>query len=69
MMALHLNANAEVTHGFSHVVIESPSLGLLLRYILNNFSHVKLDFAESISLSENGCLDELYFQQLYGHNS
>lgn len=30
---------------------------------------VKLDFADSISLSENGCLDELYFQQLYGHNS
>lgn len=61
LAALHLNEAAEVKHGFSHVLIESPSMGLLLRYIISNFTGVKLDFADSISLSENGCLDELYF--------
>ena len=69
LAALHLNEAAEVTHGYSHVLIDSPSLGLLLRYIISNFAGVKLDFADSISLSENGCLDELYFQQLFRHNS
>lgn len=69
IVALQLNEAAEVKHGFSHVIVESQSIGLLLRYIISNYSSVKLDFADSISLSENGCLDELYFQQLYGHNS
>ena len=62
LAALHLSEAAEVTHGFSHVLIESQSLGLLLRYIISNFVGVKLEFGDSISLAENGCLDELYFQ-------
>ena len=61
LAALHLSEAAEVTLGFSHLLVETQSLGLLLRYIISNFKGVKLDFADSISLSENGCLDELYF--------
>ena len=31
--AFKLNEAAEVTNGFSHVIIETQSLGLILRYI------------------------------------
>jgi len=36
---------------------------------MSNYEKVKLEFGESINLSENGCIDELYFQQFYGNNS
>ena len=68
--ALHLTDAAQVMQGFSHLIIESQSLGLLLRFILNNYSSsIKMDFADSISLSESGCLDELRFQQLFGQGN
>ena len=56
-----MTQQAEVTHGCSHLIIESPSIGLIIRYIISNYEKIKLDFGESIMLSENGCLDELYF--------
>lgn len=59
--ALQLSETAQVMHGISHLLIESQSLGLLLRFVVNNYTTIKLDFADSISLSENGCLEELYF--------
>jgi len=49
-------------HGYSHLIFESPSLGLFLRYVLNQYKGaVKLDFSDSICLSENGSLEELFF--------
>lgn len=67
--ALHMTEAAEVNYGFSHVIVETQSMGLLLRYILDNYKSVRLTFSDSIPLSENGFLEELYFSQLYGHNS
>jgi len=61
MAALQMTESAEVTHGFSHVVLESQSLGLVLKYVINNYQGIKLDFADSIALSDNGSLEELYF--------
>ena len=64
MVALLLNDNAQVVHGYSHLVFETVSLGLLLRYILNGQKTIKLEFADSISFSENGSIEDLYFQHL-----
>ena len=35
--AFHLTDAGQVMQGFSHLIIESQSLGLLLRYILNGY--------------------------------
>ncbi len=57
-----MNDSAQVMHGYSHLIFESPSLGLFLRYVLNQYKDaIKLEFSDSIALSENGCLEELYF--------
>jgi len=39
-------------------------MGLILKYVMNNYATVRLDFADSIALSDDGCLEELFFQQL-----
>ena len=33
-------------------------MGLILKYVMNNYKSVRLDFADSIALSEDGCLEE-----------
>ena len=49
-------------HGYSHLIFESPSLGLFLKYVLNYYKDtVKLEFSDSIALSEDGCLEDVYF--------
>ena len=55
---------AEVTHGFSHVLVESQSMGLLLKYVIGSYPTIKIDFGESIQLRENGCVEELFFSSL-----
>lgn len=67
MIALHLSEAVQVMQGFSHLILETASLGLFLRYILISWPSIKLDFADSICLSENGCIEELYFSQLVDH--
>lgn len=57
MTALHLTDAAQVILGISHLVLESESTGLLLCYFLKIHRGVKLDFVDSIRLSENGCLE------------
>ena len=69
LAAILLSDAAQAMHGFSHLIVESVSLGLLLRFITSNYDGVKLDFADSIALTENGSFEELFFHQLYGHNS
>lgn len=69
IVALQMTEAAEATYGFSHVIVETQSVGLLLRYIIDTYRAVKLTFSDSIALSENGFFEELYFSQLYGHNS
>lgn len=39
-------------------------MGLILKYVMNNYATVRLEFADSIALSDDGCLEELFFQQL-----
>lgn len=54
---MHLTDAAQVILGISHLVLESESTGLLLCYFLKIHRGVKLDFVDSIRLSENGCLE------------
>lgn len=67
--ALQMTEAAEVNFGFSHVIIDTQSMGLLLRYITDNYRHAKLEFSDSVTLNENGLIEELYFSQLYGNSS
>ena len=61
LAAILLSDSAQVMHGFSHLIVESASLGLLLRFITSNYAEVRLDFSDSIALTENGSFEELFF--------
>ena len=55
--ALELDEEIETKLGISHIILETKSLGLLMRYVLDNTS-IKLDFADSFSLNCEGCLED-----------
>ena len=48
MAAMQLSEAASVVHDFSHLIVESDCLHLLLRFVLQQFASVKLDFSDSI---------------------
>ena len=59
--AFELDEEIEAKLGTSHLIIETTSLGLLMRYILDHYFSIKLDFTDSISLNNNGCLEDFTF--------
>ena len=59
--AFELDEEIETKLGTSHLIIETTSLGLLMRYILDHFFSIKLDFTDSIALNSNGCLEDFTF--------
>ena len=62
--AFELDEELEAKLGTSHIIIETTSLGLLMRYILDHYFSVKLDFTDTISLNTNGCMEEFSFEHL-----
>ena len=62
--AFELSEELEAKIGTSHLIIETTSLGLLMRYLLDNFYSIKLDFTDNISLNNNGCLEDFNFNAL-----
>ena len=61
--ALELDEEIETKLGISHIILETKSLGLLMRYVLDNTS-IKLDFADSFSLNCEGCLEDFQFASM-----
>lgn len=59
--AFELDEKQETNLGTSHLIIETKSLGLLMRFILDYYFNIKLDFADTVSLNNNGCLEEFNF--------
>ena len=62
--ALELNEEVETMLGTSHIIIETKSIGLLMRYVLDNTYNIKLDFADSFSLNCEGCLEDFQFSSM-----
>ena len=64
LAALELNEEVETKLGTSHIIIETKSIGLLMRYVLDNTYNIKLDFADSFSLNTEGCLSDFQFYSM-----
>lgn len=62
--ALELNEEVETRLGTSHIIMETKSLGLLMRYVLDNTYSIKLDFGDSFSLNCEGCLEDFQFSSM-----
>jgi len=62
--AFQLDEEVEAKFGTSHLIIQTKSLGLLMRFILDHYFSLKLDFTDTIALNINGCLEDFAFDQL-----
>ena len=62
--AFELDEELEAKFGTSHLIIQTTSLGLLMRFILDHYFSLKLDFTDTIALNINGCLEDFAFEQL-----
>ena len=52
--AFELDEEIEAKLGTSHLIIETSSLGLVMRYILDHYFSIKLDFTDSFTINNNG---------------
>ena len=59
--AFELDEEVEAKIGASHLIIETSSLGLIMRYILDHYFSIKLDFTDSFTISNNGVVEEFAF--------
>ena len=62
--AFELDEELEAKFGTSHLIIQTTSLGLLMRFILDHYFSLKLDFTDTLALNVNGCLEDFAFDQL-----
>ena len=61
---LEVNAETEKKINRSHLVIESPSMGLLMRYMLEREYNLEIDFTDSVPIRINNQDVDFCFEDL-----
>ena len=61
---LEINAEAEAKLNRSHLILESPSMGLLMRYILEKDYNIELDFTDNVPIRINNKFEDFFFEDL-----
>ena len=62
--ALHLDEKIQGRVGQSHLIVESPSMGLLMRYVIEKNFKAEIDFCNQLEISMGGIVNEFYFEDL-----
>jgi len=62
--ALELDAKAQSWSGRSHLIIESPSMGLFMRYILVMSFTTEIDFCTQVKITEDDKVFDFEFEHL-----
>ena len=63
--AIHFKSKNQAQLGFSHLIIESPSLILLMRYaIIQGYLQDRIDFCDEFKMKRDVSLDLFPFKKL-----
>ena len=62
--ALHLTAEIEELVGQSHLIIESPSMGLIMRYVIEKNYRTEIDFCDELEIKIASAPSDFFFSDL-----
>ena len=62
--ALQLRDETAAIVGKSHLIIESPSMGLIMRYVVENNFATEIDFCSEVEITTGQTTEPFFFQNL-----